>query len=174
MVTIGLGIALCSCAAPNDTAPPPKLPDPGADGSYEAALPKPPERETRTIQLELGADLKRCDVDDPHFFYDESVVRPQAVPEMKRLAACLKTEPFADVQVRLVGHADPRGSEAYNEDLARRRAEYVKHMLTDYGVPADRLEIAARGETDAIGDTPDASYGYDRRVDIVQIYVIHP
>lgn len=175
IIGFGFGLALSSCRATgNDTAPPPKLPDPGPDGSYEAALPKPPERETRTIQLELGADLKRCDVEDPHFFYDKSVVRPQAVPEMKRLAACLMTEPFSDVRVRLVGRADPRGSTSYNQDLSRRRAEYVKDMLIDYGVPSDRVEVAARGESGAIGDTPDASYGYDRRVDIVQLYVIHP
>jgi outer membrane protein OmpA-like peptidoglycan-associated protein len=162
------------CASGNETAPPPELPDAGADGSYQTELPQPPEPEQRTLELELVADLKRCDVDNPNFFYDETTVRPQAVPELKRLAACLTTAPFADVDLLLVGHADPRGSNEYNEDLARERAQQVRNMLIDYGVPSRRMEIATRGESEAMGDTPHASFGYDRRVDVVQLQVIHP
>ncbi len=172
LTSLALGASACASSTPN--SPPPHLPDPGADGTYQAKLPKPPPAESRTIQLQLGADLKRCDVKDPHFFYDETVVRPQAVPEMKRLAACLTTKPFSDVDVLLVGRADPRGSADYNEKLAQKRADYVRNMLIDYGVPSDRIQVAARGEAGALGDTDKASYGYDRRVDVVQLQVIHP
>ena len=163
-----------ACGGASESAPPPELPPAGNDGEYSVELPAPPERETRTIELELVADLKRCDVENPHFFYDETTVRPQAVPELKRLAACLTTEPFAELDLRLVGHADPRGSEQYNRELAQERAQQVRNMLIDYGVPSERIEVATRGESEAIGDTPEASYGYDRRVDIVQLQVIHP
>ncbi|MBI4421015.1 MAG: OmpA family protein, partial [Gemmatimonadetes bacterium] len=45
------------------------------------------------------------------------------------------------------GHADERGTEAYNQRLGQRRAEAVKRFLTAAGVPASRLETASYGET---------------------------
>jgi outer membrane protein OmpA-like peptidoglycan-associated protein len=113
-------------------------------------------------------------VDDPHFFYDETRVRPQAVAELERLAACLTSEPFGEVDLKLIGRTDPRGGDAYNERLGKERANRVKKMLVDYGVSAGRTELQSEGESEARGDTPAASYGYDRRVDIVQLQAKTP
>jgi hypothetical protein len=43
----------------------------------------------------------------------------------------------------LKGHADPRGSDAYNQALSQRRVDAAKRFLTDRGVPASDIAIDA-------------------------------
>jgi len=50
-----------------------------------------------------------------------------------------------DATLILEAHADPRGSEAYNEKLTERRAARVKSFLVEQGVPAASLETRALG-----------------------------
>lgn len=166
--------AVAACGGEATAAAPPQVARTPPQETHPVELPQPPPAPTLDIHVKLGADLKRCDVKEPHFFYNKSVVRPEDVPELRHLAACLTTKPFSDVNLRLVGHADPRGSAAYNDKLAMARAEYVKKRLVAYGVPGERIAVETRGAKDAIGNTPNASYGYDRRVDIVQLEVIRP
>jgi outer membrane protein OmpA-like peptidoglycan-associated protein len=45
----------------------------------------------------------------------------------------------------LEGHADPRGSDEYNQALSQRRVEAAKRFLTDHGVPASDIETKAVG-----------------------------
>lgn len=167
-------LASMACATEPISSPPPKLPDPGADGEYETSLPKPPPSEPLELHVRLGAELARCEVDEPHFFFDESEPRPQAMPELERVASCLSVEPFSQSDVVLIGRADQRGSEEYNRELGMRRAEFVKEQLIEHGVDPERITVKSRGEQDSIGDQPIASHGYDRRVDIVQLFVIAP
>lgn len=47
---------------------------------------------------------------------------------------------------RVVGHADRAGSNAYNADLSRRRAEAVAELMTSRGIPRGAMTIAALGE----------------------------
>lgn len=66
-------------------------------------------------------------------------------------------------QVTLVGHADPRGSEAYNYELAARRAQAEADYLLGKGVPDTQLWVESRGELDANGET-EAEWELDRNV----------
>jgi peptidoglycan-associated lipoprotein len=68
--------------------------------------------------------------------------------------------------MRLVGHADPRGSSDYNMVLGGSRADTVKTFLTMKGMPGGRIATTSRGEMDASG-TDDASWAKDRRVDVL-------
>ena len=52
----------------------------------------------------------------------------------------------------LEGHADPRGSHNYNEELSQRRVEDAKRFLTDRGVPAADIETKAVGEQQNLTD----------------------
>ena len=51
-----------------------------------------------------------------------------------------------DVAVRIEGHCDSTGDEAYNQLLSERRATAVKAYLIEHGIAADRLSVAGRGE----------------------------
>ncbi len=50
---------------------------------------------------------------------------------------------MAGVKIKVSGHADPRGSEAYNATLSKDRAESVVAVLSNAGLGQDRIVIEA-------------------------------
>jgi outer membrane protein OmpA-like peptidoglycan-associated protein len=52
-------------------------------------------------------------------------------------------------QVMVIGHTDSIGSEKYNFELGRKRAEDIKNLLVSNGVPLDRITIVSMGETES-------------------------
>jgi len=64
---------------------------------------------------------------------------------LERAAAWLRGRPRLR-RVLVVGHADVRASAAYNEALARRRAETVRAFLAARGVPEALLVVRSLGE----------------------------
>jgi len=59
---------------------------------------------------------------------------------------------FPDIRISVEAHTDSRGGEAANLALSRNRALAVVRYLTAQGVPLDRLEARAFGETQPIAD----------------------
>jgi len=55
-----------------------------------------------------------------------------------------------DAHLILMGHADPRGSAAYNKGLTQRRIDRTKSLLVEHGVPADHIEVQSFGEEDQL------------------------
>jgi outer membrane protein OmpA-like peptidoglycan-associated protein len=51
-----------------------------------------------------------------------------------------------DAHLILEGHADPRGSVAYNQALSERRVARVKGFLVEHGVPDSAIETKAMGD----------------------------
>ncbi len=62
----------------------------------------------------------------------------------------LQTKP--DARLTLEGHADPRGSVAYNQSLSERRVDRVKRFLVGGGVPAANIETKSFGEQQNLTD----------------------
>jgi outer membrane protein OmpA-like peptidoglycan-associated protein len=79
------------------------------------------------------------------------------------LAASLAAMP--DVRLQLDGYADTRGDSAYNQNLSVQRAEFVRQVLQENGVPDERIELTAHGESRAVDETAD-SYALERRVSL--------
>ncbi len=52
----------------------------------------------------------------------------------------------------LEGHADPRGSVAYNQALSERRVERAKSFLVEHGVPAEDIETRGLGKDHNLTD----------------------
>jgi outer membrane protein OmpA-like peptidoglycan-associated protein len=147
----------CQQQVPAETTPP-------------GAMPAPPPEVTREIHLTLGSYLQEC----PHvlirFPFDESQPLPQDTPELQALAACLNSSPYQNVRVRLIGRTDREGTDEYNRELGKQRAEYVKNALVRDGVDPSRIETESAGAERAGEGAP----GYDRRVDVVQLVAINP
>jgi outer membrane protein OmpA-like peptidoglycan-associated protein len=57
--------------------------------------------------------------------------------------------------VNVTGHADRSGSDTYNMDLSRRRAEAVRDELVRLGVPVERIKLQWRGESQNMVTTKD-------------------
>jgi outer membrane protein OmpA-like peptidoglycan-associated protein len=51
-----------------------------------------------------------------------------------------------DARLTLVGHADQRGPQAYNQPLSERRAQLAKAFLVQQGVPEGNIETQAYGK----------------------------
>jgi outer membrane protein OmpA-like peptidoglycan-associated protein len=49
-------------------------------------------------------------------------------------------------RIVLEGHADDRGDDAWNDELARLRAERVRDALIELGAPADRITVVSHGK----------------------------
>jgi len=107
--------------------------------------------------LEAGIEM------DLLFRTDEHVLAASTGSRLKQLASSLATMP--DVFVRLDGFADERGDAAYNQKLSVRRAEHVRNVLIDNGVPATRISVMAHGESPAADANTD-SFAFERKVSL--------
>ena len=97
------------------------------------------------------------------FDFDSSALREDQKP---RLAALCNVMRDIDIdRFRIVGHTDAVGSHAYNLQLSLMRAEEVKrHLVSDCGIAADRLEAVGVGP-DFLYDTDDPRSPDNRRVE---------
>jgi peptidoglycan-associated lipoprotein len=79
-----------------------------------------------------------------HFDYDESSIRADAQEALARKVPILRANP--NVQIRIAGHADERGSVEYNLALGMRRANAVRDYLAGFGIDVSRFETVSMGE----------------------------
>jgi outer membrane protein OmpA-like peptidoglycan-associated protein/tetratricopeptide (TPR) repeat protein len=98
--------------------------------------------------LSLNAMLMRLMPDTALYriFYDynDAYVRPDAYRELDRVLEFLKRNPTS--KIRLVSHADPRGTASYNEQLSKNRTNSAFTYLMQHGIAKDRLEQVWLGE----------------------------
>jgi peptidoglycan-associated lipoprotein len=87
-----------------------------------------------------------------YFDYDEFNLRPDALPVLTAQAAWLGRYP--EVQVRIEGNADERGTREYNFALGARRANAVKDFLEERGVNAGRITTVSYGKERPIDPGP--------------------
>jgi outer membrane protein OmpA-like peptidoglycan-associated protein len=81
------------------------------------------------------------------------------------LAATLKK--YNDTNILIEGHTDSSGSEAYNLDLSKMRANNVMQYLSSHEVTADRMTSVGYGETQPIADNKTAEgMSQNRRVEV--------
>jgi outer membrane protein OmpA-like peptidoglycan-associated protein len=52
-----------------------------------------------------------------------------------------------DAHITLTGHADPRGSNKFNQELSERRVNRVKQYLVEQGIPESAITTTALGDT---------------------------
>ena len=99
-----------------------------------------------------------------NFKFDSAVIEPSSSDILDRAVASLNEA--KDVAVRIEGHCDSTGSEAYNELLSERRANAVQDYLVAHGIAADRLSVVGKGESQpaASNDTEEGRY-QNRRVE---------
>jgi outer membrane protein OmpA-like peptidoglycan-associated protein len=81
---------------------------------------------------------------------------------------------FADVAKRpvpdivVIGHTDAVGSDDYNDQLALKRAQAVRTMLSTRGLPEQDIVAIGRGKRELLVPTPDGvAEPRNRRVEIV-------
>jgi outer membrane protein OmpA-like peptidoglycan-associated protein len=107
----------------------------------------------------------------PHAFqvffdFDKSTIRSDARKTIEQAAAIVKAQ--GNARIDLTGHTDTVGTAAYNMKLSIRRAEAVKKVLVELGIPAGEIGVVGKGKTDLLVQTPDGvREPKNRRVEIV-------
>jgi outer membrane protein OmpA-like peptidoglycan-associated protein len=100
---------------------------------------------------------------DVLFDTGSSALKAGAYQEINRVAQVLIQYP--ETRIRVAGHTDSDGAEAFNQDLSVRRAEAVRNALVQQGVAAARISIIGFGESQPIADnTTAAGKQLNRRV----------
>ncbi len=74
----------------------------------------------------------------------------------------------ADMQVRLEGHADERGTREYNVALGNRRAEAVRRLILFQGADAGQISVVSFGEEKPVAfNHDDEAWRLNRRTELV-------
>ena len=102
------------------------------------------------------------------FDYDQISLRVEALASLEKLGTLIRRNPQATFIIE--GHTDSFGSDEYNLDLSRRRADTVKAWLvTMMKISADRIAARGFGESRIIasGSGTIEEQQINRRVEIV-------
>lgn len=99
------------------------------------------------------------------FAVDSTEISPTFRGTLDTIANSLTRYP--DSLIDVMGHTDSTGSESYNLDLSKRRADAVANYLTLRGVSRARIETIGYGESYPVADNATAEgRAINRRVEI--------
>ena len=100
------------------------------------------------------------------FDFDKSAIRSNETKHVSDIAAYMKQNPAA--QVGIDGHTDPRGTDAFNQDLSERRVNAISEALVNAGVSSSRIKSGAFGESQPKCSEPtEPCWQSDRRVEVL-------
>ncbi len=119
----------------------------------------------------LAAELERSGrATLPGVFFDtgEDTLRPESDVALAQAAALLQSQPA--LRLRVEGHTDSEGDDAFNLALSQRRAAAVRQALVErHGIDAARLVAQGFGEAQPVADNATSEgRARNRRVELVR------
>lgn len=101
------------------------------------------------------------------FDFARARVKHAARPVLRAIVELYRQHPEW-VRLRVEGHTDRRGAHTLNQRLSEQRAQRVRSVLVEYGIPADIIDAVGYGETRlrTWGDD-ESSHQLNRRVEFV-------
>ncbi len=135
------------------TRPTPPPPEP------VAVQPPPPAPVIpETLQLQVPRNI--------HFALDRDNISAASAVILEQIIAVLQQYPT--LVIDLHGHTDYRASNAYNQDLALRRARNTRQYLLQQGIDPSRMTIRSFGETQLLEQGSNrVDHARNRRVEVV-------
>ncbi|PPK36470.1 hypothetical protein CD175_22915 [Pseudomonas laurylsulfatiphila] len=123
-------------------------------------VPQYPDRvQTEPAQTEV------ITLSDVLFVFNQSDLTPTAKSQLDALMS--KFEDADVVSIKVVGHTDSVGSDAYNQALSERRASSVAEYLISQGVAPNKVTSEGRGESQPIADNEtEEGRAKNRRVEL--------
>src|SRR5262249_30301268 len=99
------------------------------------------------------------------FDFDKYNLKPEAIRQLAPVLQVIKDQP--GVRILVVGHTDSVGTDAYNLQLSKRRADSVAAYLAQNGVPRQNITTEGRGKRDPVASNATAEgRAQNRRVEI--------
>lgn len=139
---------------------------------------------TRGIKINKTVNLDKIKIDKPKpakalgekaislqilFDYDSATLNTDAMAQLDPIGHALASGELKGLKFKIEGHTDAVGSDDYNSELSRRRAEAVKQFLINqYGISISVLQSEGKGES-ALADSTNPSSEINRRVRIVSV-----
>lgn len=177
---LGAGLAWFLCKdrsepppppAPRPAPPPPK-PKPPLDSDGDGVIDAKDECPGTPAGVKVNAvgcpevGEKILSLEGVNFDTNKATIKSESIPILDNAVRVLNEN--SSVHVRVEGHTDSRGSDAYNLQLSQRRAESVAAYLTSQGIDGARLSAVGYGESAPVApnDTKENMYR-NRRVDLV-------
>jgi len=169
-----LGTLACSegpapqpvAAAPAPAAPAPvPAPEPDSDGDGVIdRLDRCPDTPRGQAVDQWGCPDILLTLTGVNFKFDRSDILPESETILNRGVDTLKKA--SSVDVRVVGHTDSVGSDAYNQKLSERRANSVRDYLISHGISGSRLTTDGKGESQPVEtNNTDEGRWQNRRVE---------
>ncbi len=138
---------------PNCTTPP-APPTPPTPPPAPPELPAPPA----PIRLKVPNNI--------HYALDKDFISSASGEVLDKIAVVMQQYPT--IVIELQGHTDARASDAYNKDLAKRRATNARNHLIKKGTAPERMTIRSFGERQL--KTPGRNkveHAFNRRVEVL-------
>lgn len=99
-----------------------------------------------------------------YFDFDKAEIRAEYQEYLKKMAQIVLSH--SDLRIKVTGHTDGDGSDAYNLDLSKRRAQAILDFFITQGLAPHRIEIDFRGKREpAAPNTSSEGKQRNRRVD---------
>ena len=129
------------------------------------------DKQAEEIAQIPGAEVKRVEEginvtfeEGVLFGYDQSQLGSESTKKLTDLAGILNKYP--DTYILIEGHTDSKGSEEYNLDLSKRRAQAVSNFLQGVNVKDNRIKTAFYGEAQPkFSNDTEANRAKNRRVE---------
>lgn len=160
-LVVSLALAIAGCAKDKPVEDPAS-----AEAALKAGQQQDLEQKDKGSTGAMEDAVAQADLQAVYFDFDRANVRKSEIAKVRKVADLMQK--YTNIEVRLEGHADERGSTDYNFVLGQRRSEAVKDLLTSYGIDAPRLGVQSFGEEfpAAKGQTEEA-WALNRRVEFV-------
>jgi len=105
------------------------------------------------------------------FDFDKHNIKPQAAFELDKLVELMKKN--SEMVIKVEGHTDNRGTDAYNMDLSDRRAKSTVQYVISKGIAKDRISGQGFGESrpavDCGANCSEAQHQQNRRSDFIVV-----
>ncbi|HUS67643.1 MAG TPA: OmpA family protein [Kofleriaceae bacterium] len=96
-------------------------------------------------QLVVITETQLKILDVVYFDTGKATIQKRSNKLLDNVAAVLSKHPEIK-KIRVEGHTDDRGDDAFNKDLSQRRADSVRDYIIGKGLPADRIDSYGFGE----------------------------
>ncbi len=132
-------------------------------------------RSTRSLSVTEREEIATIAKDKPNidleinFDYNSADISAKSLPSVQALGKALTNPDLKGSTFIVAGHTDAAGGDTYNQDLSERRADAIKHYLTDkYGIAAADLVTVGYGKT-KLKDPGQPLADVNRRVQVVNM-----
>jgi OmpA-OmpF porin, OOP family len=127
----------------------------------------PPPAPAPVVEEAVVVKEETIVIRDVHFEFNKATLTPTDKEVLSTVATRLKQE-TSTAQLRVTGHTDSVGSNAYNQRLSEKRANSVVQYLVEQGVPrASFVSVAGAGESQPVADNKTADgRALNRRTEI--------